>query len=120
MDYNSAQIHFSVDSEGYLAQDALVGHHADIPDVDLVVVGLALDDLGRVVQRAARGGLPHAEAPVDCPAEITDFHHSEVEQDVLRLDISVDDQLLVDIVDTLADLPHDHCHIFLVHSPLSS
>lgn len=40
--YYSVQVELRVDPEGDLAQQALVGHHADSPDVDFFVI-LALE-----------------------------------------------------------------------------
>ena len=48
---NLAQVFLRPDLEGHLAVEELVGKHADVPDVHLVVVLLFLHHFWRAVQR---------------------------------------------------------------------
>ena len=69
----------------------LVGEDAQGPVVHPLVVGLALDHLrGQVVQGPAHGGPPGAGG-VHRPPEVGDLEVAlHVQQQVLRLDVSVD------------------------------
>lgn len=60
--------------EGRLADDQLVDQDADRPQVNLFIVILPRQQLGREVQRSAAEGRPHFRVVVDCPAEVADLH----------------------------------------------
>lgn len=51
--YYLIQVELTVYPEGYLPQQALIHHHPHIPQVDFLIVLLALHYFGRVIQWAA-------------------------------------------------------------------
>jgi hypothetical protein len=50
-EYDSVEVQLRVDAEGDFAQDALVSHHADSPDVHFLIILSLLHHFRRVVQR---------------------------------------------------------------------
>lgn len=67
---------------------------------------MLLDHFGRGVDGRAAEGVPEQRG-VHCPPEVADLHHLLVHEDVLRLDVPVDDVLLVHVLDCLGDLLND-------------
>jgi hypothetical protein len=54
--YDLVEVLGFVDLEGRLAQQQLVGHDTDRPKIDLLVVSLALEDLGGEVEGGSAVG----------------------------------------------------------------
>lgn len=63
----------SGDLEGILSDQHFVHHDAQRPDIDLLVVLLALEDLGADVERGAAEGGPEFVVLVDRPAEVAEL-----------------------------------------------
>lgn len=61
------------DPKGVVAGQQLVREGADGPGVDLLVVGLARNDLGREVEGRAADGGPDILGTVDRPPEVADL-----------------------------------------------
>ncbi len=75
--YYAVEVQLWVNSEGDLTQKTLVGHHANIPNINLLVVLNTHNYLGGIVKRTAHwGSLSHAMAFVYRPSEVADFSHS--------------------------------------------
>ena len=100
-------------AEGHLAGQRLVGQHAHRVDVGPVIVGRAQEALRRHVLRGPRdpvvaGGVPHqARHP-----EVDQLHQigappAGEQHDVVRLEVQVDDPLLVRRLQALGDLAED-------------
>ena len=53
MDYYSIEVELGVNSKRDLTEQALVSHHAYVPNVDLLVVLDTHDYLGRVIKRTS-------------------------------------------------------------------
>lgn len=93
-------------SERRLSPAQLVGKHPHTPYIDLLAVAVAIKHLRRdVVQRPAErhpfrgvaGGQP----------EIAELGHTIAKQDVLRLQIPVDDVVVVHLLESHTDIPDD-------------
>mmetsp|Transcript_12027 Transcript_12027/g.30948 ORF Transcript_12027/g.30948 Transcript_12027/m.30948 type:complete len:209 (+) Transcript_12027:209-835(+) len=91
--------------KGRLAHQELVAQHPERPQVDVAVVRLALDHLGReVVERAAERG-PARRRCMHRPTKIGNLQLPlESQQEVLGLDVTVDHVFLVDVSQRLAEL----------------
>lgn len=101
-----------LDNPAYLSDKALIDHASDAPDVHRMVVGTRRkhirSDLGRHVVEGAREACHIAHLTVAVlehsrDAEVGDLRRVDrarlavvVEEDVLRLDVPVDDVLLVE------------------------
>lgn len=72
--HDAVEVQLRVDPEGNLAQDALVGHHPDRPDIYLLVVLCLHDHFRRVVEWAPADCPAHTMSSVDCPPEVTYLH----------------------------------------------
>jgi hypothetical protein len=91
--------------EGGLASDELVAEHSHAPDVDLLVVVLAENDIrGDVVQGAAES-LAVLFGGVDGPPEVGELESAVAAQDVLGLYVSVQHALAVQVEQGLDHLP---------------
>lgn len=82
--------------KGRVAHQELVHQHAQTPDIDPLVVLLPLDHLrGQVIQGSTQR-LPARGRRVDRPPKIRDLQLTlGPQQQILWLDVSVDDMLLV-------------------------
>lgn len=89
--YNFHEILLAVDLEGYVAVQHLISHDPHSPEIHLLIVTLAFQNLRTDIQRrptkrrSERGGM------MDCPSEIADSRQSAFEEYVLGFDIAVDD-----------------------------
>mmetsp|Transcript_100481 Transcript_100481/g.259520 ORF Transcript_100481/g.259520 Transcript_100481/m.259520 type:complete len:251 (-) Transcript_100481:232-984(-) len=90
--------------ERWATDHHLVEQHAAAPDVQRVVVALALDHLRRqVVERPAEGGARHARE--GAPAEVRNLQDVVVvDEEVLWLEVSVDDGLAVQVLQPAGNL----------------
>lgn len=72
--YDFDELLVAADLEGDVADEQLIGEDADRPDVDLLVVLLALEDLGRDVEGCAAESTAELSADlVDGPAEVAEL-----------------------------------------------
>jgi hypothetical protein len=86
--------------EGRVADEELVAQNAERPNVHCFVVGLALNHLGGEVVERATEGVALGGRGVDGPAEVGDLDLAlAIDEEVLRLDVTVDDVLLVAVVE---------------------
>ena len=94
--------------KGRLANDQGVDYHTNRPDVDLVRVTLfAFEDLRRdIVGSTANRALPLTiKLELGSETEIADLDlHLVVKEEVAQLQISVDDAMTVEVLDSGADL----------------
>lgn len=95
--------------EGGAAMDELVEKDAQRPNVQSVIVVLVLDHFRSHILEGAAEGVPLLHViRLDAPAEIADLDDvALLDQNVLRLDVSVDQALLVQIVNAGADLDEE-------------
>mmetsp|Transcript_107214 Transcript_107214/g.303206 ORF Transcript_107214/g.303206 Transcript_107214/m.303206 type:complete len:205 (-) Transcript_107214:141-755(-) len=86
------------------AHDHLVQEHAQAPDVQGVVVALALDHFRRKVVEGAAECCPR-DAGDGAPAEVRYLEHIIVgDEEVLRLQIPVHNRLTMQVLETARDL----------------
>jgi hypothetical protein len=105
--HNFNQFFLLADLEGVFADQHLVHHDSDRPDIYSLVVIVALQDLRTDVERSTAEGRAHKIAQVDGPAEVAQLYYSLVHHYVLRLYIAVDDLLGMEVTDGCAELAHD-------------
>lgn len=83
----------------YSAHHALVGNNADCEVVDTHSVILATHDFRSHIARSARGFLGVVRAPDPGDAEVSEAQVATlVKDEVFRLDVSVKDAFLVDVL----------------------
>jgi hypothetical protein len=110
-------------AERGLAVQQLVQQDAERPHVDLLVLVVAADHLGRhVLVRAAKRdpvvrlgpGSARELGELAAPAEVGHLGHEvRVEQDVLRLEVAVQEALAVDVLQRQGHLGHDLARVAL-------
>lgn len=102
--------------EGSLANHKLICQNSQTPKIDLLVVVVVgssgLDHLwGKVVESSAHG-LPPVVRGMDTPSKVGNLELAvDANQDILRLDVSMDDMLSMEI-------PKSRCHLGNVVSGL--
>jgi hypothetical protein len=92
--------------KGRSSVNQLIQQDAKRPDIKRVIVILILNHLWSHVFKSSTKGVSLLHViRLNAPAEITDFNDvSFFDQDIFRLDISVNETLLVHVVDTTAHL----------------
>lgn len=118
--YDSVEIKLWVYSERNLAKETLIGHHADGPNVNLLVIWCFLHYFRRIVERWSWNGFSHAISRVHSPSEITDLDSPKIKQNVLWLDISMNNFLLVDVVQPFTYFSDNWTHVLLFHPSVFS
>ena len=95
----------SLGLEGGTADEELVQEDAQRPNVDHLVVLPSLDHFGGKVVQSAAQGVAAGGGGVDRPAEVGDLDLAlGADEEVLRLDVAVDDVLLVAVGQGLAEV----------------
>lgn len=72
---NLLQILFAPDFERNITSNEFIGDGCSGPHIDFLIIGVALDDFGRLVERSAATACPHSDT-VDCPTHVADLHDS--------------------------------------------
>ena len=103
------------------ADNEFVGENAQAPDIDTFVVRsiftVAVDHLRREVVQSATHRVPAIGRRMYTPPEISQLDHTKAVEKVLRLNVSVDYILGVNIFESLTDLK-DVAGRFLLAVPL--
>jgi hypothetical protein len=105
--YNLGQLFVLAEPEGDPSGDKLEHHDPQGPDVDLLVVTAAHQQLWGYVKRRPAEGIPAIAGRVHRPAEISHLGQSESQDYVLRLEISVDDVVQMEGEDAFTDSLHN-------------
>mmetsp|Transcript_47094 Transcript_47094/g.106810 ORF Transcript_47094/g.106810 Transcript_47094/m.106810 type:complete len:250 (+) Transcript_47094:763-1512(+) len=105
--------------EGRDACKHLEEQYPDRPDIDTLVIGLAINHLRRQhTERAAKGHAAVCLARIGTPPKVGHLGRKVVtEEDVLRLQVSVDDSMLMQEADPVHDLREDVRSIRLAQCP---
>ena len=104
---------FSLTEERRAARQQDVGQYSNTPNVNFAVVRLLAHNFWCHVKRASEHlGFAFGRIQKGCKSEISQLQSDVVgchtlDQDIFRLDVSVDDILLVHIVDREQDLLHE-------------
>ena len=106
--------------KGRLADNQRIDDDTDRPNVDFVRVTLfTFQHFGRNIVRGTTDGTLALTIELEfrCQTEITDLHlHFVVEEEVSKLQISVDDAMTVEVLDSRADLVDVALNLELVQS----
>lgn len=108
--------------EGRLPRHELVGEDADRPEINLVIVGFLVDELGGHIVNSATESCPPLVNRVGSPAEIAKFncHLLEVsDQNILRLYVPMDHVTFLQVQQSVDDLADDMLGLFLSEALLT-
>lgn len=99
--------------EGCDTTQEFVKKHPETPEVHLLAVAFAEQDLRRHVLMAAAGGAPpprlRLQELIGAPAEVADLGAQPCQQNVLWLQVSVCTSLPMDVLNTVHDLLEEGC-----------
>lgn len=118
LDDSLGQLMERLSVEGRLEGSHLVKQDTEGPDVRLKVVALTLDDLRGEVVRSSNDSLGSGTGVREdtSDSEISKLHDTALSQeDVLRLEITMEDLLIVSVLDSQADLSEDIKDLVLSH-----